>query len=52
MAEILIDVNQLEKQYMKQKAVSNVSFQIKKGMICGLIGPNGAGKTAAAERAF
>ncbi len=45
MAEILIDVNQLEKQYMKQKAVSNVSFQIKKGMICGLIGPNGAGKT-------
>ncbi len=45
MSEILIDVNALEKQYMKQKAVNNVSFQIKKGMICGLIGPNGAGKT-------
>ena len=45
MSEILIDVNALEKQYMKQKAVKNASFQIKKGMICGLIGPNGAGKT-------
>lgn len=45
MSEIIIDVNALEKQYMKQKAVNNVSFQIKKGMICGLIGPNGAGKT-------
>ncbi|MGN1111246.1 MAG: ATP-binding cassette domain-containing protein, partial [Oscillospiraceae bacterium] len=30
---------------MKEKAVSNASFQIKEGMICGLIGPNGAGKT-------
>ncbi len=45
MSEILVDVNSLEKQYMKQMAVKNVSFQIKKGMICGLIGPNGAGKT-------
>lgn len=45
MPEVLIDVKQLEKQYMKQKAVCGVSFQIEKGMICGLIGPNGAGKT-------
>lgn len=45
MANVIIDVNHLEKQYMKQKAVRDVSFQIKKGMICGLIGPNGAGKT-------
>ncbi len=45
MSEILIDVKELEKQYMKQKAVKDASFQIKKGMICGLIGPNGAGKT-------
>lgn len=45
MSEILIDVKNLEKQYMKQKAVKDASFQIKKGMICGLIGPNGAGKT-------
>lgn len=45
MSEIIIDVKNLEKQYMKQKAVDGASFQIKEGMICGLIGPNGAGKT-------
>ena len=45
MSEVIIDVNRLEKQYMKQKAVKNVSFRIRQGMICGLIGPNGAGKT-------
>lgn len=45
MSEVIIDVNRLEKQYMKQKAVQDVSFQIREGMICGLIGPNGAGKT-------
>jgi len=45
MSEVLIDVKRLEKQYMKQKAVKDVSFQVKEGMICGLIGPNGAGKT-------
>ena len=44
MSEIIIDVKNLDKQYMKQKAVDNASFQIKEGMICGLIGPNGAGK--------
>ncbi len=45
MSEIIIEVKNLDKQYMKQKAVDNASFQIKEGMICGLIGPNGAGKT-------
>ncbi|MBP1549571.1 MAG: ABC transporter ATP-binding protein [Oscillospiraceae bacterium] len=45
MNEIIIDVKNLDKQYMKQKAVDGASFQIKEGMICGLIGPNGAGKT-------
>lgn len=45
MSEIIIDVKNLDKQYMKQKAVDDASFQIKEGMICGLIGPNGAGKT-------
>lgn len=45
MSEVIIDVNRLEKQYMKQRAVKNVSFRIRQGMICGLIGPNGAGKT-------
>jgi ABC-2 type transport system ATP-binding protein len=45
MGEVLIEVKNLKKQYMKQKAVDDVSFQIREGMICGLIGPNGAGKT-------
>ncbi len=45
MSDVVIDVKHLKKQYMKQKAVDNVSFQIREGMICGLIGPNGAGKT-------
>ncbi len=45
MSDIIIDVKNLDKQYMKQHAVSDASFQIREGMICGLIGPNGAGKT-------
>ena len=45
MSDTLIEVKNLKKQYMKQTAVNDVSFQIKEGMICGLIGPNGAGKT-------
>lgn len=45
MANVLIDVKNLTKQFGKQKAVNDVSFQIREGMICGCIGPNGAGKT-------
>ena len=45
MSEIIVDVKDLTKQYGAQKALDNVSFQIKKGSIVGLIGPNGAGKT-------
>ena len=45
MDNTVIDVRNLSKQFMKQKAVDDVTFSIKQGMICGLIGPNGAGKT-------
>lgn len=45
MSETVIEAKNLTKQYMKQKVVNDVSFQIKEGSICGLIGPNGAGKT-------
>lgn len=45
MGEVIIDVKNLTKQYMNHNAITDVSFQIKEGMICGLIGPNGAGKT-------
>ncbi len=45
MDNTVIDVKNLSKQFMRQKAVNDVTFSIKQGMICGLIGPNGAGKT-------
>ncbi len=40
-----IKVSGLTKYFGKQKAVNNVSFEIKKGEIVGFLGPNGAGKT-------
>ena len=45
MSDVIVDVRNLTKQYGTQKALDDVSFQIKKGSIVGLIGPNGAGKT-------
>lgn len=45
MSDNIIEVRGLTKQYGKQKALDDVSFNIKKGSIVGLIGPNGAGKT-------
>ena len=45
MAENIVEVRNLTKQYGKQLALDNVNFSIKKGSIVGLIGPNGAGKT-------
>lgn len=45
MAENIIEIKNLTKQYMQQKALNDVSLTVKEGMICGLIGPNGAGKT-------
>lgn len=41
----ILDVSQLKKYYVTQKAVDGISFSIKKGSIFGLLGPNGAGKT-------
>ncbi|HFR4575796.1 TPA: ATP-binding cassette domain-containing protein [Streptococcus suis] len=41
----LLSIQQLSKQYGKQKAVHQVSLTINKGEICGLVGENGAGKT-------
>lgn len=45
MENTVIEVKNLTKQFMKYKAVDDVSFKINQGMICGLIGQNGAGKT-------
>ena len=44
-SEKIIETNGLTKIYGVQKAVDNLSFQIKEGEIFGFLGPNGAGKT-------
>jgi len=38
-------IQQLGKSYGSQKAVNDISFQLKKGEIVGFLGPNGAGKS-------
>jgi branched-chain amino acid transport system permease protein len=43
--ELLLDVNQVRKEFGGLVAVNDVSFQIRAGDIVGLIGPNGAGKS-------
>lgn len=38
-------VQNISKYYGEQKALNNISFDIKKGEIVGFLGPNGAGKS-------
>ncbi len=40
-----IKVESLVKKYGNQRAVNNLSFEVKSGEILGFLGPNGAGKT-------
>jgi ABC-2 type transport system ATP-binding protein len=49
MAEVIIEVKNLEKSYGDKKAVDGISFSVKKGETFGILGPNGAGKTTTLE---
>lgn len=47
--EIVIQLDQVRKQYGSTVAVDQLSLQISRGEIFGIVGPNGAGKTTAIE---
>lgn len=40
-----ITISNLTKEYGQQKAIDNISFEVKTGEILGFLGPNGAGKS-------
>jgi len=42
---VIIEINNLTKQFKNALAVKNISFKMNKGKIIGLLGPNGCGKT-------
>lgn len=41
----MIEVKDLTRYYGPKRAISNITFSVKKGEILGLLGPNAAGKT-------
>jgi ABC-2 type transport system ATP-binding protein len=43
--EAVVQVRDLVRQFGTFAAVDHVSFDVRRGEICGLLGPNGAGKT-------
>lgn len=45
MKDVMVDVKNLSFSYKNRFSLTNISFQIMKGQICGLIGPNGSGKS-------
>ncbi|MEM0130482.1 MAG: ABC transporter ATP-binding protein [Thermoplasmatales archaeon] len=49
MKDIVIDVNNLVKEYGAFRAVGGISFSIDRGEVFSLLGPNGAGKTTTVE---
>ena len=45
MSDLAISVSELSKVYGERQAVSQASFDVPTGSICGFVGPNGSGKT-------
>jgi ABC-2 type transport system ATP-binding protein len=45
MSEVMIRAQSLSKRYGSIEALTEASFEVKKGEIVGFLGPNGAGKT-------
>lgn len=45
MADTILDVEGLTKNFGSKKVLKNVSFSVEKGHIVGVVGPNGAGKS-------
>ena len=45
MSDVVIEINNLTKQFKNALAVKNINFKINKGKIIGLLGPNGCGKS-------
>lgn len=43
---VLIEVEQLSRDYGIHRAVNAISFSLKRGEVLGFLGPNGAGKTS------
>ncbi|WP_110114614.1 ABC transporter ATP-binding protein [Bacillus sp. CGMCC 1.16541] len=45
MSSLIVETNQLTKEFKRMKVVNRINLSIEKGEIYGFLGPNGAGKT-------